>query len=110
MPKASQIFRHRSANLPDSSTIAFPPRGTRFTTAASIAPVPELVSTSTSFCGGEDVLQPGEHLGQQAAELGRAMVGDLPGHASRAGSGTSVGPGVIRRCLLVLIGRRLPPP
>ena len=34
---------------PTSSTIALPPRGTRFTTAASIAPVPELASTTTSF-------------------------------------------------------------
>ena len=49
IPNVSQSSRHRSENFPDSNTIAFPPWGTTLTTAASIAPVPELVSTSTSF-------------------------------------------------------------
>jgi len=58
MPKVSQIFRQRSANLPDSKTMALPPRGTRFTTAASMAPVPELVKTRTSFFVARAYLRP----------------------------------------------------
>ncbi len=48
MPNRRAIWAQRRANTPASSTIALPPRGTTLTTAASIAPVPEADSTTTS--------------------------------------------------------------
>ena len=93
MPNRSAISRQRSANLPDSSTMALPPRGTRFTTAASMAPVPELVSTSTSFCVLKDVFQALEHLGHQARNSGVRWCVTWRAKASRADSGTGRGAG-----------------
>ena len=99
MPNASQIFRHRSANLPDSSTIALPPRGTRLTTAASIAPVPELVSSSTSFSVAKTYFSPAKTSASRPRNSGVRWCVTCRAMLSRAASGTSVGPGVIRRCL-----------
>ena len=48
-PNARQTSSQRSPNLPQRITIASSPGDRRFTTAASIAPVPEAARTSTSL-------------------------------------------------------------
>ena len=92
MPKAVGRFPATARQTCPTPTRSPSARGTRFTTAASIAPVPELVSTSTSLLGRKRI-SARQHFGQQPAELGRAMVGHLRAMASRAGSGTSSGRG-----------------
>ena len=56
------------------------PREKKFDTDASIAPVPEATSDSTSFCGAENFFQIGEHGRVNLAEIFRAVMYVRPHH------------------------------
>ena len=58
-------------------------QGTRFTTAASMAPLPELERMSTSLAVWKAYFSPSWTSVIVAAELGRAMMADLPGHGQQ---------------------------
>ena len=65
----------------------------RFTTAASMPPVPEQERMSTSLAVWKAYFSPSRHFAHRAAELGRAMVADLPGHGQQGGLGNFNGTG-----------------
>ena len=80
--------------LPDSKTIAVPPRGTTLTTAASIAPVPELANTRTSFSVAKTYFKPTKTSASRPRNsgvrwwlIGRAMA-SLPTRALPSGRGS----------------------
>ena len=81
--------------------MALPPRGTRFTTAASIAPVPELVKTSTSFSVENAYFRLATTSANRLRNSGVRWCVTCRAMLSKAASGTSVGPGVNKRCLAI---------
>ncbi len=97
MPNALQMSPQRAAKWPALRTSALPPGGTVLTAAASIAPVPEAVRISTSFCVWKTSLRPAAT--SVITCLASAERWWITGRASSSStsSGTRAGPGVISR-------------
>ena len=96
------MFRQRSPNLPPTTQSALSPRFIVLTTAASMASVPEPVSISTGCLVWNSQRSPSAASVKMRAKsavrwwtMGRAI-------ASITRSGTGVGPGVSRYCLIAM--------
>jgi hypothetical protein len=80
------MFRQRSPHRPAVHRITFSPGATRLVTAASIAPVPLLVSTYTAAASGTHIASPGlprpEFLGFRTAVITHRQ-GQLQKHLFR---------------------------
>ena len=73
-PNAFARLVQRSPNLPAVSTRTSSPGLVRLLTVASIAPVPDDASTTTSFCGSDEELELLDDFLIEGSKLRRAMM------------------------------------
>ena len=80
MPKVVSSLPHRSPNLPPLTKMACSPGARRFTTAASIAPVPVEASRMTSSLVPNSGLRRSRDLIERLGKIRGAMVNDRARH------------------------------
>ena len=82
----------RSPNFPPRTTITRSPGERVFTTAPSIAPVPDAANIRTSFCALEEQSKVPAHVGEEGFVLGRSVVDHGLRHRQKHGGRDRRGP------------------